>query len=268
MKALFVTGGARGIGFAIAERFYREGWAVTLTDVNEEQLAEAVAKLENANSNDKRVMSLKLDVTDYDAFHEAIAEHQRQWGRLDLLVNNAGLGVIARFEKNSPADHARMIQVNYTGVVNGVHAGFDALKETAAREGEAQIMNLCSASSCHGIPEHAVYGGTKAAVKNFTEALDIEFKEYGIKVRDILPEYVATPMVMEIEDAPGAVDALGVNLVAADVGETAWNAYRRKGIHFAVTNKFAVVMKIVAIFPSYARKVFGGAFYNKYPAGK
>ena len=263
MKAMFITGGARGIGFAIAQRFHSEGWAVTLADINEDQLAQAVRTLGN-----ERVMSLALDVTDYEAFHAAIAQHQNQWGRLDLLVNNAGIGVIARFEKNSPEAHSRMIDFKYGGAVNGFHAAFDAQKETAGREGEAQIMSLCSASSCHGIPEHAVYGGTKAAVKNFTEALSIEFREYGIRVYDLVPEYVATPMVMDIEDAPGTVAALGVNLQATDVAETAWRAHKRNGIHFPVTNQFAVLMKLIAIFPGLARKVFGGAFYKKYPVGR
>lgn len=260
MKAVFITGGARGIGFAIAQRFHREGWAVTLADLNQEQLATAAHAL-----GAERVRTVVLDVRDYDAFEVAINAHVGEWGSLDLLVNNAGVLHCRRFEMNSVAQHKQTVDVNFTGVVNGFHAGFEALKKTASDTGQAQVLSLCSASSIYGVPEHAVYGATKAAVHNLSEAMDMEWREYGIAVKDILPEYVSTNMVTDIEDAPGTVETMGVSLTAEDVAETSWRAYNRKGVHHMVTGKFAIMRQIMRWIPATARMVMGGAFYKKFP---
>jgi NAD(P)-dependent dehydrogenase (short-subunit alcohol dehydrogenase family) len=214
--SIFITGAAAGIGRATAERFARGGWYVGLYDVNAAGVQELRRQLGEANAS-----AGALDVTDAARFGQALAEFWEAAGRrLDVLFNNAGIAAVDDFDRIPLARHHAVIDVNLKGVVNGCHAAFPYLRQTPG----ARVISMASMSAVYGTPNFACYSATKFAVKGLTEALDIEWRRYGIVVRDVLPSYVDTPMVRHFEQRPKSMDVLGLRLRAEDVARTVWRA--------------------------------------------
>jgi len=215
---MFVTGAAAGIGRATAELFAGQGWFVGLYDVNEAGVRELAARL-----GTERSCAGRLDVTDAAQFAAALAQFWQAAGqRLDLLFNNAGIAAVDDFEKVPLARHHAMVDVNLKGVINGCHAALDYLKRTPG----ARVISMCSASAMYGTPSFASYSATKFAVKGLTEALNIEWARHGIIVMDVLPLFVDTAMVRQVEIPLKSMDVLGLNLKAEDVARTVWRAAR------------------------------------------
>lgn len=214
--SIFITGAAAGIGRATAELFAQRGWFVGLYDIDEAGARELATKLGSGNA-----MAGKLDVTDYAAFERALAQFWEAAGqRLDLLFNNAGIGSTGDFETLSMEHNRAIIAVNFQGVVHGCHAAFQYLRRTPG----ARVISMSSASAIYGAPGLATYAATKFAVKGLTEALDIEWRRYGITVRDILPLFVDTAMVAKFEAQLKAKEVLGMHLKPADIADVVWRA--------------------------------------------
>jgi NAD(P)-dependent dehydrogenase (short-subunit alcohol dehydrogenase family) len=214
--SICITGAAAGIGRATAERFAAAGWFVGLYDVDEKGVRELQAVLGNDRSCGGR-----LDVTDAPAFERALAQFWEAAGRrLDVLFNNAGIVEVGGFETLPLARHHAIIDVNFKGVVNGCHAAFNYLKQTPG----ARVISMSSASALYGTPSFASYGATKFAVKGLSEALDLEWHRYGIRVMDLLPLFVDTPMVARFEAGLKSREVLGMHLVADDVARVVWKA--------------------------------------------
>ncbi len=191
MKTLFITGAAHGIGLATARRFAAQGWFVGLYDVNEEALEKLLASGEFPNCCGQR-----CDVTDRQSIEEALAHFSaRTDGRLDVLVNNAGILASGKFEEIDHAFHDRIVDVNVKGVTNVAHAAFELLKQTPG----ACVVNLCSLSSVHGVPLLAVYSASKFYVNGLTEALHLEWAQYDIRVTSVKPPVVNTAMGHQLD---------------------------------------------------------------------
>ncbi|MDO9004853.1 MAG: SDR family oxidoreductase [Aquabacterium sp.] len=239
---IFITGAAAGIGRAVAERFAKAGWFVGLYDVDEA----AVQALRQQLGPD-RCHAGRLDVSraedwapQLEAFWQAAGQ------RLDLLFNNAGVAVTSPFEEAELARHHRLIDINLKGVVNGCHTALPFLKRTPG----ARVVNMCSASALYGQPMLSTYSATKAAVRGFTEALDIEWQRHGIRVVDVLPLFVNTAMVRDDVSKMKTVQTLGVRLSADDVARTVWRLSQGKPsrlpVHSAVgwqTKLFSLLAK-------------------------
>lgn len=227
VQSVFITGAAAGIGRATALRFAAAGWFVGLYDINGEAVRALAAEI-----GPQRARAGTLDVADFEAFGAALAEFASAAGRLDVLVNNAGVLVTGDFEAQDPERYRRMIDINCRGVSNGCLAAFPHLKPGA------RVINLASASAIYGSPAFAVYGATKFFVRGLTEALDIEWRRHGVRVIDLLPLFVATPMVEAVADKPASVARLGVRLSAEDVAHRILLAATRPswrcGIHWHV----------------------------------
>lgn len=219
--AIFITGAAAGIGRACAERYAREGWFVGLYDIDEagvQALAQALGP---------RTHAARLDVIDAANWQRALAAFfVASGGRLDVLLNNAGVLVSGAFGELPLEQQQWLVDVNFKGVINGCHAGLPYLKQTPG----ARLINMASASAIYGAPTLAVYSATKFAVRGLTEALQIEWRPLGIAVMDIWPLYVRTAMI----DAVGvgsakSLDSMGVRLTPQDVADTVWRASQRPG---------------------------------------
>jgi NAD(P)-dependent dehydrogenase (short-subunit alcohol dehydrogenase family) len=231
-KAIFITGGGSGIGRAVARHFAAKGWLVGLADINRRGLDETAALLPDGQSA-RHVM----DVTDRDQWAAALSEFAAvSDGRLDVLFNNAGIGHGGHFPDVALADADRLIAINFGGVVNGIYAALPLLKATPG----SAILNTGSASGYYGTAGLAIYSATKHAVRALTEALDIEFARYGIKVRDLMPSFIDTPLLDQVggdSNVPvrdklteGGVEISAVDLVAA----AAWDAVHGSKIHTPV----------------------------------
>jgi NAD(P)-dependent dehydrogenase (short-subunit alcohol dehydrogenase family) len=202
-KRIFITGAGRGIGLAIAQKFAAEGWHVGGYDLQAPQGAcFAVAEA--------------LDVTDATAFQAAVNRFAEQG--LDALVNNAGLLAVDDFENIPLARHHAIVEVNLKAVMTGAYAALPHLKQS-----QGVLVNLSSASALYGSPKYASYSATKFAVKGFTEALDIEWQRHGVRVTAILPLFVNTAMVTDIEK-PSSLNRLGVHLQPQDIANAVWKA--------------------------------------------
>ncbi|MGQ0530238.1 MAG: SDR family oxidoreductase [Panacagrimonas sp.] len=225
-QAIFITGAAQGIGKATAERFVREGWFVGLYDVNQSALASLSVQI-----GQDFCTAAVLDVTDPNAWNKALSAFwQAAGGRMDVLLNNAGIATSGAFQDIALAQHHAIVDVNFKGVINGCHAGFDYLRRTP----RSRLINLASASAIYGAADLASYSATKFAVRGLTEALDLEWRELGIRVCDIWPMFVRTGMVEGLELA--SLKSLGLRLTAEDVANTIWKAANHRGhrVHWRV----------------------------------
>lgn len=218
-KNVVITGAAHGIGKATAHRFAAGGWRVGLYDVDEVGLQLLAGEIRDLHGEDA-VVAGHLDVTDVEGWRRALAEFVAgSQGRLELLINNAGVLRGGRFDEVDPAEHHRTIAINVNGVINGCHAAYEYLKATPG----AGVVNLCSASAIYGQPEIASYSASKFAVRGLTEALELEWRREDIRVQAVWPLWVDTSL---IDGSGGAtsVGALGVNLTVDDVAEALWQA--------------------------------------------
>ncbi|WP_205730031.1 SDR family oxidoreductase [Blastococcus sp. TF02-8] len=246
-----MTGAGRGIGRAIAERFLDAGWRVGLFDVD----AAAVAAVAGDRPN---AVHGPLDVRDAGQWGSAL-ERFCPDGTLDVLVNNAGVLASGPFAGIDVGTHRRQVDVNVIGVVLGAHSGHDYLRR--ARRG--LLLNLCSASALYGQPTLATYGATKAAVKSLTEALDLEWRTDGVRVRSLVPLFVDTEMVTRDGVGMAPVAALGVRLTPADVAAAAWKVVHERvrlprSPHRTVGRQTRVLAAASSISPDWVNRLVVG----------
>ena len=239
---IFITGAASGIGRATAKRFADEGWMVAAADLNEAGLESLEAEL-----GGNQCTTYPLDVTDFVQFQGAIGAFA-EWsgGQLDLLFNNAGIGVLGFFDDVPMARHLDTIRVNFDGVVNGIYAAMDLLKATP----NSLCFSTSSSAAIYGAPTLAVYAATKYAVKGLTEALSVELARYDSRAADVLPGLIDTPILRAehyeqerdvsdgsrnigagaLEDDDGPFRLISPNEIANAV----WQAYRSEKVHWYV----------------------------------
>src|SRR5258708_7650949 len=189
-KVALVTGAARGIGLAVAKRFLAEGWRVALLDIEGELLRGAVAGLANPDST----LALHCDVSDAEAVAAAIATVNRRFGRLDALVNNAGIAVFAPLLETSDADWSRVLAVNLTGPFLCTKAAAPLMRE----HGGGAVVNITSISAVRASTLRSAYGTSKAGLAPLTQQLPGELAPPGIPVNGVPPGPVETAMAKAV----------------------------------------------------------------------
>jgi NAD(P)-dependent dehydrogenase (short-subunit alcohol dehydrogenase family) len=220
--SIFITGAARGIGRACAERFAAAGYFVGLYDIDAAALADAVAALglDRDDSEGSHGCHAVLDVREHASILAAVEQFgAHTGGRMHVLLNNAGVMSVGRFEELGAADHRRTIAINLQGVVEVAHASFELLRRTSG----ARVINLSSAAAIYGMPEMASYSASKHAVRGLTEALELEWARHGIRVCDVMPSFVDTQLLAGTQRLT-AERVLGVRLTASDVAQIVWRA--------------------------------------------
>lgn len=233
-KAIFITGGASGIGRAIAERFGREGWFVGLGDIDEEGMAGTEALLPGGYS-----FSHRFDVRDRAAWDEALDGFATAaGGRIDVVANNAGIPLGGSLIENSVEEIERCLDINLKGVLFGAQAAYPWLKKTATG---SCLLNTASAAGIYGTPGASVYSATKFGVRAITESLDGEWAADGIAVRSLMPGFIDTPLLDHTpnraanEDIRSRVKEAGLEITpAAAVGDAAWAAVHGQELHTLV----------------------------------
>lgn len=235
MKSIFITGGASGIGRATAIRFAREGWLVGIGDVNDAGLDETVALIPRG-----LCAAYRLDVRDRTAWDRALAAFAEfAGGRIDVVFSNAGIAVSGPFLQHGEAEVARLLDINVKGIINGALAAHPWLK--SAGPGSCLVNTASAAGGYYGTAGGAVYSATKAAVKSLTESLAMEWAADGIRVADILPGMINSPMLDEKPlgknewDLRGELAKAGLEMTSTDDAANAvWNVVHGKRLHTPV----------------------------------
>src|SRR5262245_4972460 len=185
-KVALVTGGSRGIGFAIARALVADGATVSITGKSEAHLSAARPAIEGAGPG--RVETLCADVRRYEEVQRAVEGTVARFGGLDVLVNNAGVGIFADVADMSPAQWTEVIETNLTGVFHMCHAAIPHLR----RRGGGFIINISSLAGKSAFPTAAAYCATKSGLNAFSEALMQELRYDNIRVSYVMPGSVAT----------------------------------------------------------------------------
>jgi NAD(P)-dependent dehydrogenase (short-subunit alcohol dehydrogenase family) len=189
-KVALVTGAARGIGLATAKRFLADGWRVALLDIEAELLNSAVAALADPG----HTLALPCDVSDAKAVAGAMAAIERRFGRLDALVNNAGVAVFAPLLDTSDEDWKRVLEVNLTGPFLCTKAAAPLMRE----HGGGAIVNITSISAVRASTLRSAYGTSKAGLAHLTKQLAVELASLGIRVNGVAPGPVETAMAKAV----------------------------------------------------------------------
>ena len=187
-RAALVTGAAQGIGAATAMRFGEEGADVALTDIDLEGAERQAAELRENGIN---AVALQLDVTNREAVRQTVEEIAATFGRLDLVVANAGIGGTLPFDETSVDFFDRTLRVNVTGVFNVFQCALPHLR--AARGG--QLLATSSLAGKAGVPFMSAYAASKFALIGLIESLAKELGPEGIRVCAVAPGFVDTPLL-------------------------------------------------------------------------
>ncbi len=239
-KVILISGAARGIGKAIAKLFAEKGWYLALLDIDNTTLTETALEF----PEDRRCY-IQCDVTKDEDIQKALQYvGDRTNGRIDLLINNAGLMEVGDFDQVSLDAQMKVIDVNLSGVVRLTYHAAPYLKQTP----NSQIINLSSASALIGNPELSIYAATKAAVKSLTEGWHISFRKHDVRVSDLLPFYVRTDMTRSNYSKFSLLNDQKVKLKPENIARVVWKASKKNRIHWYVganTKLFAILVGLL-----------------------
>lgn len=225
-KSIFITGAASGMGLETARLFAGQGWFVGGYDVTGPGIDALRAELGSKNG----VFEV-LDVTDRKAYAVALDRFgQATGGRLDILFNNAGIGRGGPFAEQDFDDILAVVNVNLVGVLNGIRLALSLLKATPG----SLCFSTSSSSAIFGAAGIAVYSATKHAVKGLTEALSVELAPLGIRVADVLPGLIDTPILL-LEWADNApADGIWCLIPPVEVASVVWGSCAEDRVHWYV----------------------------------
>ena len=249
-EVAIVTGGARGLGRAIAEAYVAEGARVCIADVRIE-LAQRVAEALGDS-----VIALELDVTDEQSWNLALGACEDAFGSVSVLVNNAGLAEGAAIDDTTLESYRRVTEVNQTGVFLGMKSVIPAMK----RVGHGSIINMSSIDGLVGSPRIISYIASKWAVRGMTKAVAMEMGPYSIRVNSIHPGHVVTEL--------GLRDGVDPSIITAMVEEhTARHApMQRTGTPQEIAAMAVFLASNESSYCTGAEFVVDGGFTAGYPA--
>jgi NAD(P)-dependent dehydrogenase (short-subunit alcohol dehydrogenase family) len=187
-KRAVVTGAGAGIGRSIALRLASEGARVALADVDEEAAEKVASEI------DGETLVRRTDVTRAEEVEELVASAVEAWGGLDVMVNNAGVGVAATVVDTTEEDYERVMDVCVRGTLLGMKYAIPAIRDA----GGGSVINMSSVAALVGITDRAVYSAAKGAILSMTRAAAIDHVGEGVRVNCIAPGTVDTPWIDRI----------------------------------------------------------------------
>jgi len=244
-KVVLITGASSGIGAGVARRLAKEGAKVVLT-ARRKELLDSLAQEITAQGG--QALALQVDVTDNHAIKEMVNETVAKYGRLDVLVNNAGLGFSSDVKDIDPARLRLQVAVNLVALIECAQA---ALRPMVA-QGSGLIINVASLAGLVGAPGSSVYSATKFGVIGFSDSLRREVHKQGVRVTTFCPGFVATdfsPRLKKISmgapDAPYLPGVMSVEYVAGVIAGIIRRPRRLVLVPFA----FSTLVQLARAFP-------------------
>ena len=213
-KAAIVTGASSGIGLAIAKVLGEEGYSMTVASRRPEKLEGAVAELRERGHE---VESLAVNVADEEQIKQVVATHRERFGRLDVLVNNAGVGIGAPVDEIQTKHIDMQLAINLRQIFIFYRECMPMLREAGAEHKNALVVNTSSISGKHGEAWLSVYSATKHGVVGWTEAMNKELGDAGIKSTALCPAFVDTPMTDFVKEHVPATEMIRPEDIAESV---------------------------------------------------
>ena len=198
-RAALITGGSSGIGLAIARALGEEGYRLTISARQADKLEAAAQELRDAGHDAHGVAA---DMRDEEAIKALVCAHRERCGRLDVLVNNAGLGIGGPVAAHATKKLDLQLEINLRGTFIATRESLPMLKQAGGEHGKALVANTASIAGKHGQGWLAAYSATKAGIVGLTEALHKEHGGDGIQATALCPAFVATAMTDWVEGVP------------------------------------------------------------------
>jgi 3-oxoacyl-[acyl-carrier protein] reductase len=205
-KVAYITGGSKGIGYGIAKTLLGAGMKIAITSRDINAAKKAAGSLTNDHS---KIMGLESDVSSFASETKSVKTVIDQFGQLDVVVANAGVGHLLPIDQLTERHWKETIDTNLTGVFNTVKASIDALKKT-----KGYIITIASLAGANFFENGAAYNASKFGLVGFTQAIMLDLRKYGVKVTTLMPGSVATHFNNHI---PGDTDAWKIQ--PEDIGQ-------------------------------------------------
>ncbi|MFE3544091.1 SDR family oxidoreductase [Nocardia sp. NPDC059177] len=242
-RVIAITGAARGIGLAIARQLAEAGARVAIGDLDEAAAKAAAAELPGTAAG------FALDVTDSDSFTAFIDAVEQQWGPVDVLVNNAGVMWVGRFDEEPESATRRQLDVNLHGVIRGVRIAAPRMR----KRGRGHIVTVASAASKLAPPGEASYAATKHGVFGYLSAVRAELHGSGVELS------VVMPTVVDTELAVGTSSGSVAMLTPEDVASAVAGVIARPRFAVTVPREVSLLITLTGLLPDKLR----GALYRK-----
>lgn len=240
-RTVLVTGASSGIGWACAEAFAAAGCRVALAARRVEKAGDLARSL---RARGAEAMALACDVRDAGAARAAVERTAGEWGRIDYLINNAGVQETKPFEDQDLATVEDILRTNLLGCIYTMHAAIPLMR----RAGEGHIVNVASIAGLIGLPYMAVYCASKFALVGLTEALRRELRGTGVTLTAFCPGTVDTPMVAESLSDPG-LSKLVRPKTAAQIAAAVVEAARRRSPEVVIGEVPGALLKAARFVP-------------------
>jgi NAD(P)-dependent dehydrogenase (short-subunit alcohol dehydrogenase family) len=208
-KVAYITGGSRGIGYGVAKALLDMKMRVAISSRTLSAAQQAAKSLSDDSSN---ALPIESDVASLASETRAIEKVIKHFGKLDVLIANAGVGLFAPIDKMSEEDWRTTIDTNLTGVFNTVKAGVEEVKKS-----KGYIITIASLAGTNFFENGAAYNASKFGLVGFSQAIMLDLRKYGVKVSTIMPGSVATHFNFNNNNVPGRSDAWKIQ--PEDIGE-------------------------------------------------
>ena len=209
-KVVYITGGSKGIGLGIAQYLLQKDFQVAISS---RQLKSAQQAAESLKGNKENILALQSDVCNAEDEQQAVKKILDKWGRLDVLVANAGVGHFAPIEELTHKQWNEVINTNVTGVFHSVKAAVDAI-----RKSKGYIITIASLAGTYFSEKGTAYNASKFAMVGFTQALMLDLRQHDVKVTTIMPGSVTSHFNNHV---PSAEDAWKIQ--PEDIGEMVYD---------------------------------------------